>query len=125
LVGEHRFAVDGQEAVLTIRRVAPMAQPVGVFCEWGLGLDGRWGRDRDDALATVAVLDLGFNTLDLLGVRNGRISARYTEGDTLGMRRAAQALVQSVRSQYQVGDLSLHEADELVREYIRGGGGAR
>jgi len=122
LVGEHRFAIDGQDVMLTINRVAPMAQPVGAFCEWGLGLDGRWGRDRDDALATVAVLDLGFNTLDLLGVRNGRISARYTEGDTLGMRRAAQALVQSVRSQYQVGDLSLHEADELVREYIRGRG---
>jgi|YNPNPStandDraft_1061719.scaffolds.fasta_scaffold49927_2 hypothetical protein len=46
-----------------------MAQPVGAFCEWGLGLDGQWVRDRDDALATVAVLDLGFNTLDLLGVR--------------------------------------------------------
>ena len=117
LVGEHRFAVDGQETTLHIRRVVPMAQPVGAFCEWGLGLDGRWARDRDDALATVAVLDLGFNTLDLLGVRNGRISARYTEGDTLGMRRAAQALVQSVRSQYQVGDLSLHEADGLVRGY--------
>jgi len=122
LVGEHRFAVDGQETTLCIRQVVPMAQPVGAFCEWGLGLDGRWARDRDDALATVAVLDLGFNTLDLLGVRNGRISARYTEGDTLGMRRAAQALVQSVRSQYQVGDLSLHEADGLVREYIQGQG---
>ncbi len=122
LVGEHCFAVDGQQTTLHIRHVVPMAQPVGAFCEWGLGLDGRWRRDRDDALATVAVLDLGFNTLDLLGVRNGRISARYTEGDTLGMRRAAQALVQSIRSQYQVGDLSLHEADELVREYVRGRG---
>jgi len=122
LVGEHCFAVDGQQTTLHIRHVVPMAQPVGTFCEWGLGLDGRWRRDRDDALATLAVLDLGFNTLDLLGVRNGRISARYTEGDTLGMRRAAQALVQSIRSQYQVGDLSLHEADELVREYVRGRG---
>jgi hypothetical protein len=122
LVGEHSFAVDGQETTLRIHRVVPMAQPVGAFCEWGLGLDGRWRRDRDDALATVAVLDLGFNTLDLLGVRNGRISARYTEGDTLGMRRAVQVLVQSACSQYQVGDLSLHEADGLVREYVRGRG---
>ena len=118
LVGRHRFAVDGQEAALNIRALRPMAQPVGAFFEWELGLDGQWLRDKGDFMVPVAILDLGFNTLDLFTVQSGRINVRYTGGDTLGMRRAATALVESVRRQYQ-RPLSLHEADELLRRYVQ------
>lgn len=118
LVGRHRFAVDSQEAALNIRALRPMAQPVGAFFEWGLGLDGQWTRDKGDFMVPVAILDLGFNTLDLFTVQSGRINVRYTGGDTLGMRRAATALVESVRRQYQ-RPLSLHEADELLRRYVK------
>jgi len=118
LVGRHRFAVDGQEVALNIRALRPMAQPVGAFFEWGLGLSGQWSRDKADFMVPVAILDLGFNTLDLFTVQSGRINVRYTGGDTLGMRRAATTLVESVRRQYQ-RPLSLHEADELLRRHVK------
>ena len=121
LIGRHAFTVDGQAAQLQIRTVRPMAQPTGAFFEWGLGLDGQWARDRADFMTPAAVLDLGFSTLDLFTVAGGRINARYTGGDTVGMRRAATALVESVRRQYQ-RPLSLHEADELLRIYVGGAG---
>lgn len=121
LVGPHRFSVDGQDAQLRIHAVRPMAQPVGAFFEWGLGFDGQWARDRADFMTPVAVLDCGFSTLDLFSVEGGRINVRYTGGDTVGMRRAATALVESVRRQYQ-RPLSLHEADELLRQYVAGAG---
>jgi len=120
LVGEHRFAVDDQAVTLRVRAVRPIAQPVGAFCEWGLGLDGRWARDRADFGQPVAVLDLGFNTLDLFTVQGGQINARYTQGDTLGLRRAATALADRVRRQHQ-RELSLHEADALLQEHVRQG----
>ena len=121
LVGEHHFAVDDQAVTLCVRAIRPIAQPVGTFFEWGLGLDGQWARRRADFNLPVAVLDLGFNTLDLFTVKGGQINARYTQGDTLGIRRAATALADRVRRQYK-RELSLHEADALLQEYVRRGG---
>jgi hypothetical protein len=124
LEGEHRFGVDGQEATFNVHTIRPMAQPVGAFFQWGLSLDGQWSRDKADFMLPVAVLDLGFNTLDLLGVKGGTVQARYTGGDTLGMRRAATVLADSVRRQYR-RSMSLHEADAYLRDYIRGNGRRR
>jgi len=120
LLGEHQFTVDGKEAHLHIHSLLPMAQPVGAFLEWGLDLAGQWTRDTADFTLPAGVCDLGFNTLDLFTVKGGEVSARYTRGETLGMRRAATALVDIVRRQYQ-RDLSLHEADGLLREYVSSG----
>jgi len=120
LLGEHQFTVDGKEAHLNVHALLPMAQPVGAFLEWGLDLAGQWVRDTADFTLPVAVCDLGFNTLDLFTVKGGEVSARYTRGETLGIRRAATALVEIVKRQHQ-RDLSLHEADGLLREYVKSG----
>lgn len=120
LLGEHSFTVDGREARLHVRSLLPMAQPVGTFLEWGLDLRGQWARDTLDFTLPVGVCDLGFNTLDLFTVKGGEVSARFTRGDTLGMRRAATALVDIVKRQHQ-RDLSLHEADGLLRDYAKSG----
>jgi len=120
LLGEHRFTVDGQDARLNVHALLPMAQPVGAFLEWGLDLHGQWARDTADFTLPAGVCDLGFNTLDLFTVQGGQVSARFTRGDTLGMRRAATALVDIVKRQHQRG-LSLHEADSIMRKYSKPG----
>lgn len=119
LIGEHRFVVNGLESVVTIQAIRPLAQPVGAVFAWGLDDSGKWFRDQTDFEADVAVLDLGFNTLDLFVVRGGQIDARYTGGETLGMRRAATIVVDMVRAKCQ-RELFLHEADQLVRQFING-----
>jgi len=119
LIDEHRFAVNGVESVVTIQAIRPLAQPVGAVFAWGLDDTGKWVRDQSDFRSDVAVLDLGFNTLDLFVVRGGQIDARYTGGETLGMRRAATIVVDMVRAKCQ-RELSLHEADQLVRQFING-----
>lgn len=121
LLGEHAFAVNDQAATLNIHHIRPVAQPVGAFFDWGLGLNGQWVRSKDDFKLPVGVLDLGFNTLDLFSVTEGEISVRYTGGDTLGMRRAAAYLADNVRQQHQ-RPLSLHESDALLRQYVQGRG---
>ncbi len=115
LVGAHRFSLDGQETILTIERVKVLPQPAGTVFAWGMNDEGDWALSPDDVRATVAVCDIGFNTLDLFTVQGGQVMARFTDGDTLGMRRAAELLAQMVRQQYEV-DLSLHQADELLRQ---------
>ena len=121
LVGRQEFSVDGRHVVVVVRKIFPIAQPVGAFFEWGLDISGRWARPKDDLKDIVAVLDMGFNTLDLFTVQAGRIKARYTGGDTLGVRRATTALRQALQRQFGV-DYSLHRSDELIREYLKGKG---
>ncbi|GIK36601.1 MAG: hypothetical protein BroJett011_04340 [Chloroflexota bacterium] len=119
LVGRHAFCVDGRAYTVTVRAVKAMAQPLGSYFLWGLDEDGRWIRPVADFDAPVAVADIGFNTLDLFGIERGQVVSRLTGGQALGMHRAATAIKRYVRSAYQV-ELSLSQADELIREHVRG-----
>jgi plasmid segregation protein ParM len=114
MVGEHQFAVNGEEVRLEVTAVRAMAQPAGAFFAWGLDNGGRWARSRADLQAPVAVCDIGFNTLDLFAVEGGEVVGRFTGGDTAGIRRAAEMLIQGVRDRYRLS-LSLPEADGLLR----------
>ena len=115
MVGSHSFTANGYPIRLDITDVRAMAQPAGTFFAWGLNDQGRWTRAKADLKAPVAVCDVGFNTLDAFAVQNGEVVARFTSGDTAGMRRAAELLINAVRSGYGI-DLSLHEADALLQE---------
>ena len=115
MVGEHNFDVNNQHHHLNIRAVKAMAQPLGGFFEWGLGLDGQWRRLPSDLKSSVGVLDQGFNTTDLFHLKGGQIVRRYTGGETLGQRRAASALRELIEN--RTGRrVSLHEADEYLRQ---------
>jgi hypothetical protein len=115
LHGYHTFHVDGKLVSLAVDEVRAAPQPAGAYFAWGLDGRGRWARPVADLEATVAVCDIGFNTLDLFAISRGNVSARYTGGDTLGMRRAAEMLQATVRRRYDV-ELSLYRADALLRE---------
>ena len=119
IVGEHHFCLDGQPMTVTITQVRAIAQPAGTYFAWGLDTTGRWVQDRAAMSSPVAVVDGGFNTLDLYTLRNGNIEARYTGGEKLGMRRANETIRAGIRERYGV-EISLHEADELVRTQMQG-----
>lgn len=114
MAGEHRYAVNGQEVRLTVEAVRAMAQPAGTFFAWGLDNSGRWVRAKSDLQAPVAICDIGFNTLDLFAVQSGEVVGRFTGGDTAGVRRAAERLIQQVQARYGLA-LSLQEADAYLR----------
>jgi len=114
IIGRHRFTVNNEEpAALAVADVRAMAQPAGTFFAWGLDDGGRWTRAKADLKAPVAICDIGFNTLDLFTVEGGNVVGRFTGGDTAGMRRAAELLINAVKA-YGV-EISLHEADALLR----------
>jgi hypothetical protein len=115
MVGRHRFEVNEEAMAIRIEEVRVMAQPAGAFFAWGLDGGGRWARPKADLKAPVAVCDVGFNTLDLFAVQGGDVVARFTGGDTAGMRRAAELLTNAVKAKHSV-ELSLHEADAFLRQ---------
>ncbi len=118
LLGEHHFTYDGRVAHVTVHTMRVMAQPVGAFFAWGLDLDGQWARDESDLTdATVAVIDSGFNTLDLFGVRQGRIEKSFAGGKTLGVRRAAEEIARALLARFGF-EPSLAECDAYIRAYL-------
>lgn len=119
LLGQHVFEVDGVETVISVEAVrARVPQPVATWFDWGLNENGQWVDSRT-ATAPALVIDQGFNTLDVLVVEKGRISERFSEGDTLGMRRAAERLIRTLNNKYGV-TLELHAASELVQAVVNG-----
>lgn len=122
LVGSHRFSVDGADTRLTVTAVrAAIPQPVAGWFDWGMDITGQWVKGAAALKAPTLVIDQGFNTLDVLVVQNGQISQRYTGGDTLGMRRAAERLTDLLEHRYGI-QLDLAAADALIR---RAGEGRR
>ena len=115
LIGDHCFTVNSDEATLTVTGCKAMAQPAGAFFAWGLNDEGKWTQEMAALTAPIAVCDVGFNTLDLFAVQGGEITARYTGGDTVGIRRAAELLTTAVHGEHGL-TLSLHEADALLRK---------
>jgi hypothetical protein len=113
MAARHQFSVNDQAVTLNVADVRVMAQPAGAFFAWGMNDQGKWIRSGSDLKAPVAVCDIGFNTLDLFAVEGGEVVARFTGGDTAGMRRAVEVIINAVRGKYQV-ELSLHEADALL-----------
>ncbi len=118
LLGEHEFFVDGITTRLNITNVrAKIAQPVASWFEAGLNNEGQWAQGDDAARAPALIIDQGYNTLDVLVVQGGRISSRHTSGDTLGMRRAAERLGDTLHRRYEV-ELDMSLLDNLVQHIV-------
>lgn len=119
VLGPHRVTVDDHESCFKIVAVKAKPQPMAAWLDWGFDLTGRWTNKAASIKAPALVLDVGFNTFDTFAVEKGDISLRYTHGDTLGMRRAAEIAADNIARRYGV-ELSLHEADDLVQAVVNG-----
>jgi hypothetical protein len=106
--------------VLTITTIrVKIPQPVATWFDWGLDSRGQWVKGREAQLAPTMIVDQGFNTLDVLVTEGGRISDRLTGGDTLGMGRAADELIQVLAHRHQV-TLELPKAAEIIKDVANG-----
>ena len=113
MIGEHEVTVNNGRLLVEITRVEVMAQPAGSYFNWGMDESGKWSQGSDTLRDMVAICDVGYNTLDLFVLEAGRLVARYTAGQTLGMRRAAEQITDIIRQHHGVS-LSLHEADQFL-----------
>jgi len=116
-VGQHRFSLDGRQVEAGITQVKAVAQPVGAYFDWGMDAAGEWVQPEASLEMPIAVLDIGFNTIDLFAVQNGQIVNRYTGGNNLGMHRVARTVARFIDEQHDIR-LGLHQADDIVKEFI-------
>jgi len=109
LKGPHQFTADGETVNIEIGQVRLTSQPVGALFDYVLDDEGRIQADRSNAmLDEVGVISVGFNTVELLVVKDQGAVERFTAGNTLGVRRLLELLNRD-------GLWSLGELDEKVR----------
>lgn len=114
LSGRHVFEADGLTHVVEVESVRQTSQPVGALFDFVLDHRGRMIGERGDVLTDeVGVISVGFNTVELLVVKDRGAVERFTRGNTLGVRRLLELMNRE-------GLWSLGELDAKLR-----GGGMR
>jgi hypothetical protein len=108
LKGGHEFEVDGISHEVSIETVRLTSQPVGALFDYVIEKD-EIQRERAHAmLDEVGVISVGFNTLELLVVKDQGAVERFTAGNTVGVRRLLELMNRD-------GLYSLGELDERLR----------
>lgn len=109
LKGTHEFTADREAMKIEVGQVRLTSQPVGALFDYVLDDGGRIQSDRAAAmLDEVGVISVGFNTVELLVVKDQGAVERFTAGNTLGVRRLLELLNRD-------GLFSLGELDEKIR----------
>lgn len=107
--GVHEWQADGKDYRTEIAEVSVTSQPVGALFDYLLTEDGRFAPERKAAFKKeVGIISVGFNTVELLVVRDRQPVQRFTAGTTAGVRR----LLEIVNGQ---GLYSLGELDNQLR----------
>lgn len=98
LVGDHRFRREGGNwQTVTVDEALVVTQPYGSLLDKALSPRGRI-LDNVFATATVAIADLGGNTLNLLVADALEEVGQWTQGDGLGLLRALDAIARDVHA---------------------------
>ncbi len=109
LTGEHTWQANDTPHCVTVEQVLVTSQATAALYDYVLDDDGRFLPNRASHLnEEIGVVSVGFNTLELMVIREKRPLARFTGGSKHGVR----ALLQTMNGG---GTYSLGELDDRLR----------
>ena len=104
LKGPHDFTVDGISHHIDVEDVRQTSQAVGALFDYVLSDKGEMISERGSVLLDeVGVISVGFNTVELLVVKERGAVERFTRGNTLGVRRLLELINRD--NLYSLGEL--------------------
>ena len=107
--GSHFWEANGHSYGVNIQDVKVTSQPVGALFDYLLDEQGQFIPQRKAAFGKeVGIISVGFNTVELLVVRNKQTVQRFTSGTTAGVRHLLE--ITNPRGMYSMGEL-----DTLLR----------
>jgi hypothetical protein len=115
LSGEHRYTVNKRSRTVNLD-VMVLPEPMGSFFSCVLGPDGRVA-DRQLVSESVAVVDIGYRTVDIMLVHQGRIAEDVIRSSGHGLATAFERVYALLAS--SVGILSDGERAEVFLSLIR------
>lgn len=111
--GEHHWEADGKPYAVTVTEVKVTSQATGALFDHVLDENGQFHPGGRAALKKeIGIISVGFNTIELLVVRDKKPVQRFTAGATSGVRRLLEII--NTRHMYSLGELdTLLRADKL------------
>lgn len=109
MLGPHTWMTDGKEYHAEVCDVRHVPQAVGALFDYVLDGEGKFIRDRSRLLnLEVGVVSVGFNTIEMLVIRDHAPVENFTAGRTVGVRRLLELI--NPDESYTLGEL-----DTLLR----------
>jgi hypothetical protein len=109
LRGEHSWEADGKPYHITISEVRITSQPTGALFEYILDDSGQFIPERKAHFSEeIGILSIGFNTVEMLGIKDRAPIQAMTAGRTSGVRRLLELL--NTQGMYSLGEM-----DERLR----------
>jgi hypothetical protein len=104
LKGVHTWRADGKQQQVEIAEVRLNPQAAGALFDYVLDEHGKFIPEHSKLLKQeVGVLSVGFNTLELMVIRDSGVMERFTTGQTVGVRRLLELV--SPGGEYSLGEL--------------------
>lgn len=106
LKGNHSWQADGESYDVVVADAKCTSQPAAAFFDYVLDDAGLVEPNRRKLLTSeVGIVSIGFNTIELLVVRDKAPVHRFTAGSTAGVRRLLE--IANVDQQYSRGELDV------------------
>lgn len=89
LLGEHTWWIDDKKHTLTVEEVVVTSQPAGAMFDFLLTAKGEMPPDKRALRRnkSFGLLSLGFNTIEMMVVEEGRLIEKHVAGESDGVRR--------------------------------------
>lgn len=126
--GSHTWQADGKEYQVEISQVTVTSQPVGALFDYLLDEEGKFIQAHKKAFKQeVGIISVGFNTVELLVVRDKKPVQRFTAGTTAGVRRLLEIVNRNhlyslgeLDSQLRRGSLDVKDALPIWEREVTG-----
>ena len=105
LAGEHVWWIDDQKQTLTVDEVVVTSQPAGAMFDFLLNAKGEMPPDKKILRRTKSfgLLSLGFNTIEMMVVEEGRLIEKHVAGENKGVHYLLDLL--NPDQAYSLGEL--------------------
>lgn len=106
LAGAHVWKADRREHVAVVERVGCVSQAHAAYLDWLLNIDGK-PAGRPVKGAEIAVISVGFNTIEMVVLRDNQAVSRFVAGEKLGVRRFLELVNEGRRGLFSLGELDI------------------
>jgi hypothetical protein len=104
MTDKHQWQADGKDYEVKIAEVKVTSQPVGALFDYLLDDQGKFIQSRKAAFkAEVGIISVGFNTIELLVVRDRKPVQKFTAGTTAGVRHLLELV--NANRMYTLGEM--------------------
>lgn len=104
ITGVHEWEADGQKYSINIQETRIASQPSGALFDYLFDDEGQLIQSRkNDYLGEIGIISIGFNTIEILTVKEKMLVQNSTMGKSLGVRRLLE--MHNDHSSYTMGEL--------------------